>query len=312
MRHNDAAIEKGVLNALRHVCGFNIAKSTFNPVGDESYTFLITLNDDNQYFVKYCDKQDIIEFIDKINALLLQFRSFDFVVPPIEANGKTSLNVGHGKMSVYPYIKGSVLNMSNDKFDKKLVGTLTEILASIHSASPRVLVNLPKENFENDYTRRLEHILTDKGDDKLNSKAATLLENNEKLIHSIIEHHNQVASHYKQKKLDFVLTHGDVTGLNIIATNEVDIKLVDWDMAMLAPPERDLNFLFDNPNFSLDKYMQLSGNKHFDLQMREYYGEHWALDCIIESFESLLSGSKNKADDSEYLIEIEEYLSYYK
>lgn len=82
----------------------------------------------------------------------------------------------------------------------------------------------------------------------------------EKLIRNIIEHHNQVASHYKQKRLNFVLTHGDVTGLNIIVTNKSNIKLVDWDGARLTPLEGDLNFLYDNLNFFLDKYIQLSGN----------------------------------------------------
>jgi len=312
MKYNDTTIEKNVLNALKHIYGSNITTSTFIPVGEESYTFLITLNDGNQYFVKYCDKQNIIKFIDKVNALLLEFKSFDFVVPPIETDGQTSFNDENGKMSVYPYIEGSVISMGNEKFDKKLVDTLTEILASIHSVKPKVLADFPKENFENDYIQRLEQILTGKNNGKLDRKSVALLENNEKLIRSMIEKQNQVASNYKQKRPELVLTHGDVTGLNIIVTNEGNIKLVDWDGAMLAPPERDLNFLFDNPNFSLDKYTQLSGNKHFDLQMKEYYGKQWALDSIIGNFESLVRGSKSKVDDSEYLVEIEEYLGYYK
>ena len=87
--------------------------------------------------------------------------------------------------------------------------------------------------------------------------------------------------------------------------------MVDWDGAMLAPRERDLNFLYDNPNFSLAKYAQLSGYQNFDLQMKEYYGRQWALDSIIGNFESLLRNSKSKVDENEYLEEIEKYLGYY-
>lgn len=312
MKYGDVTIEKNVLDVLKQTFGFDVVTSTFIPVGEESYAFSVVLNNGNKYFVKYCDKQNIIKSIDMVNNLLLQLKHFDFVVPPFEINGKTSFEVGKGKIYIYPYIEGLVVHMGNKKFDKKLVDTLTEILVNIHSANPQILADLPKEEFENNYGQRLEQILVDKNNNKLDQKAALLLENYEESIRSIIKNQNQVASEYKQKNLGFVLTHGDVTGLNIIVTNQGNIKLVDWDGAMLTPPERDLNFLLDNPNFSLDKYMQLSGHKHFDLQMKEYYGRQWALDSIIENFESLLSGSESKADNNEYLEEIEDYLSFYK
>lgn len=312
MKYNDATIEKNVLNVLKHMFSSDVATSTFIPVGEESYAFSIALNNGSKYFVKYCDKQKIIKSIDKVNALLLQLNEFDFVVPPIEVNGKTSFEVDNGKIYVYPLVEGSVIRMGNEKFDKHLVDTLTGILVRIHSVNPKDIANLPKEDFENNYCQRLEQIIADKNENKLDQRAALVLENNEKTIRSMIEKQNKVANDYKQKNLGFVLTHGDVTGLNIIVTNEGGIKLVDWDGAMLTPPERDLNFLLDNPNFSLDKYMQLSRHKEFDMQMKEYYGRQWALDSIIENFESLLSGSKSKADNNEYLKEIEEYLSFYK
>jgi len=312
MKYNDAAIEKNVLNVLKHTFGSDVGTSTFIPVGEESYAFSIVLNNGSKYFIKYCDKQKIIKSIDKVNALLLQLKEFDFVIPPIEVNRKTSFEVGNGKIYVYPFVEGSSIRMGNEKFDKQLVDTLTGILVSIHSANPKILVDLPQEEFENNYDQRLEQILVAKNSNNLYHKATLLLENNEKIIRSMIEKQNQVANAYKQKSPDLVLTHGDVTGLNIIVTKEGHIKLVDWDGSMLTPPERDLNFLFDNPNFSLDKYIQLSGHKHFDLQMKEYYGRQWALDSIVENFENLLNGSKSKADNSEYLEEIEEYLSFYK
>lgn len=312
MKYNDVTIEKSVLDVLKQTFDFDVVTSTFIPVGEESYAFSVALNNGSKYFVKYCDKQNIIKTMDKVNALLLQLKEFDFVVPPIEVNGKTSFEVGNGKIYVYPYIEGSVVCMGNKKFDKKLVDSLTGILVSIHSSKPKMLVELPNEEFENNYDQRLQKIIVNKNNDKLDSKAALLLKINEETIRNIIEKQNQVANDYKQRKPELVLTHGDVTGLNIIISNDGDIKLVDWDGAMLAPPERDLNFLLDNPNFSLDKYIQLSGYKHFDLQMKEYYGRQWALDSIIENFESLLSGSKSKTDNNEYLEEIEQYLNFYR
>ncbi len=273
MKYNNANIENSVLGVLRQTLGFDVVGCTFVPVGEESYAFSVVVSDGSKYFVKYCDKQKIIKSIDVVNALLLQLKEFDFVVPPIEIGGKTSFEVGSGKIYVYPYIEGSVVRMGNDKFDKELVDKLTEILVKIHSTNPKILTDLPKEDFENNYDPELKHIP------------------DEKNFRLMIETQNLVATEYRQKRPELVLTHGDVTGLNIIITNQGDIKLVDWDGAMLAPAERDFNFLYDNPNFSLDKYMQLSGHKVFDLKLKEYYSRQWDLDCIVE--DSMTLGESN-------------------
>ena len=107
-------------------------------------------------------------------------------------------------------------------------------------------------------------------------------------------------SKYKVNPPEFVLTHGDVTGLNIIKIGG-GLKLVDWDGAMFAPKERDYIFFNGNPYFSTPH----------DTELREYYTDTWALDSIIGNFESLLSDGSEKADKNDYIEEIKLYLSYY-
>lgn len=107
-----------------------------------------------------------------------------------------------------------------------------------------------------------------------------------------------------------VLTHGDITGLNIILSEE-GLKLTDWDGACYAPKERDFIFLFDNPNFSLEQYFQLTGEKYYDPLLKEFYNLDWALNSIIGNFENLINTNKSKDDKQECFDEIIEYLSYY-
>lgn len=299
MKYNEINIENSVIDTLKNLFGFDLVTHTFIPVGEESYAFSVLLSDENKYFVKYCDKPDIIKNINLVNVLLLQLRHFDFIVPPVEINRTTSFKVGRGKIYIYPYIEGTVVNQGNDKFDKEFVDKLTKIMADIHTATPHISVNLPKEEFTNNYEMRLNQI-------------PTVSKEDEKTIRRLIKKQDNTADKYKRMNLNFVLTHGDITGLNIIITSENNIKLVDWDGAMFTPPERDINFLFDNPNFSLDKYLQLSGQTIFNPEIEEYYSRQWALDSIIENFESLLNDGKSKANRDEYIEEIKRYLDKYK
>lgn len=301
-----------MLWALKRFFGFTVVSHKFVPVGEESYAFAVSSSDGNKYFVKFCDSQNVVKAINRVNSLLLQLKQFNFVIPPVEINGVTSFDINKGKIYVYPYIEGTVVNKRNDKFDKGLVDKLTRMMADIHKARLHVAVDIPKEKFINNYDERLNQLLVAKRNNRFDVNASSLLNNNEKTIRSIIEKQNKIAHRYQSRQLNLVVTHGDITGLNIIVTSEGDLKLVDWDDAMFTPPERDVNFLFDNPHFSLNRYLELSEQSNFDLGMKEYYGRQWSLDSIIGNFESLLNDSKSKGNKSDYLEEIEEYLRYYK
>jgi len=309
VKYNDPTIEQSVLEMLKTKLGSDLVSSSFIPVGEESYAYCVTVGDGKKYFVKYCDQPKILENIDRAYSLLLQLQHLEFVVPPVEINGQTSFAVDKGKITIFPYIEGSVVPMTNKKFDQKLIDTLIQMLVIIHSATPPALTNLPKEDFENDYIQRIELLTAEKH--RFAQKADLLLDNNLASIRKIIDKQNLIGSQYQQQNPDMVLTHGDVTSLNMIVTPEGNVKIVDWDGAMLAPRERDLNFLYDNPNFSLDKYASLSDYDGFDLELKQYYGRQWALDSTIGNFESLLNGSTSKTDENEYLEEIEKYLGYY-
>jgi Ser/Thr protein kinase RdoA (MazF antagonist) len=111
-----------------------------------------------KYFVKYCDRQNVIENIGCVNEILLQLKKVNFVVPPIVANGQTSYSLRVGKISVYPYIDGTTVHEDNSQFDADLVESLTEIMASIHNATPSFSVQIPQETFRNDFLERFEKI----------------------------------------------------------------------------------------------------------------------------------------------------------
>jgi thiamine kinase-like enzyme len=308
MKLNDLKLEADIKDAIGKNYDLDIEQISFIPVGEESFSYVITTQK-GKYFVKYCEQVNIIHNIDKVNELLIELKDLSFIIPPIEHNGNISLNIGNGKAYVYPYMEGNVVNQGNGSFDNSLVSDLTHIMAVIHKRS--VAVDLPKETFENDFMSRFEALFKFFENKEGFDDVKRVLFDNRTKVEDIINKHTKVGEQYKELKPELVLTHGDITGLNIIQTSN-GIKLVDWDGAMFAPAERDINFLFTNQYFSLDKYVELSGKQDFDIELKKYYGREWSLNSIIGNFESILKGSHAKTNQNEYLEEINKYLSYYK
>ena len=313
MKYDNQNTKQSVIDALKKYYRITLKSMDFKPVGEESYSYLAIDFNGNKYFVKYCERANVTKNIDLVNQLLVQLKDFNFVVPPIDVQGKTSFSILTGKIYVYPYIDGEIVTIGNEKFDKDLVDKLLDIIVKIHSSKDKITVRLSVEDFNNDFLTDFERLLTlqtDRGA-RSNSEAVSILKSNEALIRKLINTHTKLGEYYKKNKPYLVLTHGDITGRNIILS-EYGLKLVDWDGAMISPPERDLNFLLDNPHFSVDEYLRKMGMDHYDPKLKEYYGQQWALGSIIGNLENLLTMELTLEDQAEYIDEAKEYLGYYQ
>ena len=309
MKYDSQRTKQSVIDALKKYYGVTLKSMDFKPVGEESYSYLAIDFNGNKYFVKHCERANVTKNIDLVNQLLVQLKDFNFVVPPIDVQGKTSFSVLTGKIYVYPYIDGEIITIGNDKFEKELVDKLLDIMVKIHSSKDRITVNLPVENFKNDFLTDFEKLLVllAGNKDKTGSEVASILESNEILIRKLITEHTKLGDFYKNNKPNLVLTHGDITGRNIILAED-SLKLVDWDGVMIAPSERDLNFLLDNPHFSIDEYLRKMGMDRYDPKLKEYYGQQWALGSTIGNLENLLKMDLTPEDQAEYIDEAKEYL----
>ncbi|EKE00071.1 MAG: spectinomycin phosphotransferase [uncultured bacterium] len=233
----------------------------------------------------------------------------DFVVSAIVKESRTSFDVLGGKLYLYPYINGDVVKMDNDKFPKDMVNTLTEILIKLHKVTPSINTQLPVEDYTSDNRRRFNLLLASNPLYNSNIFLQTLTERKEKIDELITKYEN-LGNTLKLQNIQNILTHGDVTGLNFINTGE-KLYLTDWDGAMLAPPERDLNFLVSNPNFSIEHYLQETGKVEYREDIKDYYGMRWSLDSILCNLEVLASIELKKNDIKEIIDEIDKYINYY-
>jgi spectinomycin phosphotransferase len=310
MKHDDKQIREAVLDIISTRYKIKVTDCTFIPVGEESYGYKITTFENQTYFAKYCAKPYIIANLKQTHQLLLQLQHLNFIVPPISAHGQTSFDLNQGKVYLYPYIQGPTISITNDKLEADKVNQLTQFMAQIHT-TPIHKIKLPKEDFSNTYHQRLNKLLLALSQNKVSQEAGDLLETNKDLIRTIIDKYEQLAQQLLDSNLKMVLTHGDITGLNIIQTTN-GMKLIDWDGAMIAPAEKDLKFLLDNPNFSIQTYLDLTDSSDYNPQVVEYYSQQWSLDSIMERSEMLSSGTIHPDQVEEYTQKVQKYLSYYR
>lgn len=285
--------------------GLKVWELDFIPLGEESYSWKISV-DDQTLFLKFCSNKDNIKNIHFINNLLISLES-DFIVPPHLINGKTELRFQNGYIYAYKFIEGSVVMLPNEELDKPLVDKLTNIMSQIHIANT-LNIQIPTESFDYRFMRAYDEILRRIVSDQ--TKPIITTDKMDKLKGLIVEFEEASKKHHEANH-EMVITHGDITGRNIMISTDGTIKLLDWDEAMLAPKERDINFLYDNPHFDLEKYRKKTDSEPLNQDLREYYGMVWSLESILENLSRLQNYQPEYGSKDELLEDALGYLDYY-
>lgn len=281
----------------------------FIPIGEESLGYKVTTAQ-KSLFVKYCDKPEVIQNINAIHRLLdfLATLNLEFVIPPIKINGATEIPISQGIMYAYPFIDSKPIKLANDKFDKDTISKLIMMINQLQSIDTRSLPKAtPVETFDYRFRQRLQSLLKKHGSSALNKFLSDRLSN---LSDAITRFEKDSADYRKKADIKMVLTHGDITGLNILK-KQGNLVLVDWDGAMIAPPERDINFINDDQYFSVKEFLTNSKLDEIDNKLIHYYGDAWSIDCIIENLEKLFDYNEGYGNKEAIVEDINDYMVYY-
>ncbi len=304
MKTNSPQIENTIKEILLKDYSLEVITSEFIPVGEESYGYKVTTEDAKKYFAKYTTNLDAIRTFANSQDLFKILSNFEFFVGPLRVGDTYSISFLEGIVVVYPYINGNVIDMGNSKFDKDLIDQLTSIMAIIHNTDTTNL-GVPVELFQNNYAERFDLVLNKLEKGNAHPQLSELILREKDTINGKVSSYNQLAEKLKSQDLEMVLTHGDITGLNMMKEGD-KIILLDWDGVRLAPKERDLAFLIDNPHFSVDDYLRLVNRASWDSDIVDYYNQNWGLESIIQNAENILDGKITSEHIDEYIEEIGE------
>jgi len=309
MKYDNPTIKQAVGTSIRNNYGFDIKRMVFIPVGEESYAYKAIASNGKAYFAKYCGKPNIVKTINQVNSFLVEIVNKKYVVPPIVSNGNFSFELLEGRVYVYPYVEGEILTIPNEEFGKSLVNEITNIMADVHNIDINTVNTiLPVEKFDTKTFIDSYKLLGKPPKAEVQNKVfKELWKKYHKGLGNYINDYVSQGQKYQKNLPNMVITHGDITGRNIILS-EKGMMLVDWDGITLAPREKDLIFYLDNPNFSIDSYLKLIRQASYQPELAKYYGQRWAIESILDNFEKLSNAGTADELVKEYVDEIENYI----
>jgi thiamine kinase-like enzyme len=136
--------------------------------------------------------------------------------------------------------------------------------------------------------------------------AQDLLEAHVRDLGVLIDAYRGMASRVAASPERMVITHGEPHASNVISTTG-GLVLVDWDTALLAPPERDLFHLADEDPSVLHRYAEVTGTKIHDEALNSYK-LWWDLSEIALYLDLFRSPHEDTADARESWTNLKQFL----
>lgn len=202
---------------------------------------------------------------------------YKYITYPIKSRiGELQADIGLAVIALFNYIEGRTLD-DEYPFSPFLLEKVARSTAQIHKVQ-YPFINPKIEDFQIPFIKKLVKIL-----DELENTSA---HNNEDIQHlqdyilprkkKVLNFINQL--HVYQNKIQnapkkMVLTHGDIWGGNLMLDRNNNLYFLDWESAMIAPPEADLrHYLFEDFDFFIEKYKEeMNCPVKLDLDLLGFY-----------------------------------------
>jgi len=232
-----------------------------------------------------------------------------FVIAPIPAaSGQLVSRLSHRySLVAHPYVDGAPAGDDGEFARDEDRRTVLDMLVQIHAARaghPRSDdFAVPKLDA---LETMLDHTGAEWGSGPYARSAWALLETHARDLSSLIEAYSGLARQVAARPERMVITHGEPHANNVITTTG-GLVLVDWDTALLAPPERDLSHLADDDPSVLHRYSEATGTK-IDDQALTLYRLWWDLSEVAGYLDLFRSPHKDTADTRESWANLLQYV----
>jgi Phosphotransferase enzyme family len=259
-----------VAAALREGWDLDASAVDYAPVGFGSFHWRVT-GGDGQWFVTADDlavkRRVRAEPLDvpfrRLSAALLTARlladaGLEFVVAPrLTRTGAVVYREGERfAMALYPFVDGDAHGWGPypSRHDRLAV---LDLLSAVHRASdaarPHALVDDLLIPHRDRLTAAFADLSAPWNTGPFGEPARALLDRHAQTLTDALARYEALATAVTQTSDRFVLTHGEPHRGNTI-TCDGRVVLIDWDTALMAPPERDLWALADEDPAVADDY----------------------------------------------------------
>jgi spectinomycin phosphotransferase/16S rRNA (guanine(1405)-N(7))-methyltransferase len=282
-----------LLNAARGAWGLDVSSLEYQAVGFGSHHWTATDTRGDRWFLTVDDLVAKCWFPDdstssafqRLKAAFHTARALsdaggDFVVAPIVSlDGTVVRRITEGfALAIYPYIEGRAASDGEYETASDRLEVLSLIL-KLHRSPEATTGDATVDEFLIPYRKQLflalDVVGTPWDDGPFSEPARALLAQHATGVRRLFTHYDQLVEEARTLKERFVLTHGEPHRANVIRTG-TGWMLIDWDTAMVAPPERDLWMLDAGDGQVLAAYERATGRQALS-SMLELYKLGWDL-----------------------------------
>lgn len=213
-------------------------------------------------------------------ARSLRAAGLDFVVAPVpDRDDHVLIRIGERfALALYPNVVGQAYGWGRYGSSEER-RAVVEVLADLHGAPTTCAVTARAETFAmpnlDVLVTALEQLDTPWRTGPYGEPTRRLLAAHDDQVVAMIERYGALAAIQADRTGRFVLTHGEPHRANTITTDH-GVVLVDWDTALVAPPERDLWRLVDEEPAAAQVYEHRTGIR-VDPEAVELYRRAWEL-----------------------------------
>ena len=262
-------------DALSDGWGFRSASLSYQAVGFGSHHWLATGPGGQQLFATVDDlSEKVRDDADTTGAAfgrleqafesalsLRRDAGLDFVVAPLPATGGRVLRrlTDRYSLVVHPYLAGCHRAQDGEFETTADRREVVALLARLHSAEA---ARPPADNFEIPGRAALLAAKRSTGEPwqagPYGTRSRDLLARHAAELDALLAAFDELAGRVRTRAGRMVITHGEPDGGNVLKT-PAGLVFVDWESALLAPPERDLWSLAESDPGLLDAYTAATG-----------------------------------------------------
>ena len=295
----DDLCEDILVSALARGWDVTVASIAYRPVGFGSHHWEIIDADGTRWFVTADEleikRHSLLEppdaALDRLRASLAAARDLrdsgrTFVVAPVPTRDGEPLARTNDRFGValYPFVDGQSFSWGEFSTPAHRHAVLDLIIA-IHTAPSAVYRHAMADDFAVPHRDELEAIFDRDRDVRdcgpYARRTSVLLVENAAPIQRLLARYDELVMESRAQPSRTVLTHGEPHPGNTMLTSDGWL-LIDWDTALVAPPERDLWSLDSGDGSILAAYADATGVTPLP-SMLELYRIRWDLaDIAVE------------------------------
>jgi aminoglycoside phosphotransferase (APT) family kinase protein len=292
----DDLSEDVLASVLAREWGRTVASMTYRPLGFGSHHWQIVDTGGARWFgtvdeletKRHTADESLDTAFDRLRAALVTARALHdhggtFAVAPIPAlDGASVVRAGERfGVALYPYVDGQSFVWGEPTPPEHRRAVL-DMVTAVHTAPTAVRAHAMADDFVVPLRDEMAATLDAGGDiDDSGPYArptARLLAEHAEPVRRLLAHYDGLVEMARAQPDPTVLTHGEPHPGNTMLTPD-GWRLIDWDTALVAPPERDLWMLDPGDGSALRVYAEATGATPL-VPMIELYRIGWDLSDI--------------------------------